>query len=468
MSQDDPFGNYLDEDKTVIKPSPRRRSQNAETSPTSQTRNTGMGSPHGQQPSSFQGQAPSADIQQLNLNVEGNALVSCALPLLSVVNQLRNSASHADVMGLRNSIVNEIKTFDVKGRQSGCPADQVQTARYALCSLLDEVVLNTPWGGNSIWSTQGMLITFHKESWGGEKFFQVLNNIVSQPGTYLNLLELLYYCLSLGFEGKYKIQDQGQNKLYDIKENLYQVIQRQKGDYDHNLSLQWRGITDKRNALARYIPLWVVALVVAALLSFIYVGFLYAINSNSGTEIGKQYQISDALNVKPPVIKKIKPVVSTPIVNVPVPVPVPVPVTPVIEKVRQFLAPEIAAKQVAVIDENDQSTIRILAKNFFASGRAKIQSQYLPLMGKISRALEVVDGQITVVGHTDNDPIFTVRFPSNWVLSQARAQTVADILKKNEKNTNKVLAEGRADTQSLVPNDSAKNKALNRRVEINF
>jgi len=274
--------------------------------------------------------------------------------------------------------------------------------------------------------------------------------------------------LSLGFEGKYKIQNQGQNKLYDIKENLYQVIQRQKGDYDHNLSLQWRGITDKRNALARYIPLWVVALVVAALLSFIYVGFLYAINSNSGTEIGKQYQISDALNVKPPVIKKIKPVVSTPIVNVPVPVPVPVPVTPVIEKLRQFLAPEIAAKQVAVIDENDQSTIRILAKNFFASGRAKIQSQYLPLMGKISRALEVVDGQITVVGHTDNDPIFTVRFPSNWVLSQARAQTVADILKKNEKNTNKVLAEGRADTQSLVPNDSAKNKALNRRVEINF
>ncbi len=460
MSQDDPFGNYLDEDKTVLKPSPRRRSQNTDASSTPQTQNAAMGAPHGQQSSAFHGQDPSTGTGQLNLNVEGNVLLSCALPLLSVVNQLRTSASHADVAGLRNSIINEIKTFDVKGRQSGCPVDQVQTARYALCSLLDEVVLNTPWGGNSVWSTQGMLITFHKESWGGEKFFQVLNNIISQPGTYLNLLELLYYCLSLGFEGKYKIQDQGQNKLYDIKENLYQVIQRQKGDYDHDLSLQWRGITDKRNALARYIPLWVVALVVAALLSFIYIGFLYAINSNSGNEIGKQYQISDALNVQQPVIKKIKPVVSIP--NIPAPVPV----TPVIDKVRQFLAPEIAAKQVAVIDENGQSTIRILAKNFFASGRAKIQPQYLPLMGKISRALEVVDGQITVVGHTDNVPIFTVRFPSNWVLSQARAQSVAHILMKNEKN--KVLAEGRADTQSLVPNDSAKNRALNRRVEINF
>ena len=446
MSQDDPFGNYLDEDKTVLKPSPRRRSQNIDNSSTSPTQNTRTDAP---------------GTQQLDLHASGNVLLTCALPLLSVVNQLRNSASHADVSGLRNSIINEIKSFDIKARQSGCPVDQVQTARYALCSLLDEVVLNTPWGGNSIWSTQGMLITFHKESWGGEKFFQVLSNIISQPGTYLNLLELFYYCLSLGFEGKYKLQDLGQNKLYDIRENLYQVIQRQKGDFEPGLSLQWRGITDKRNVLARYIPLWVVALVVAAILSIIYVGFLYSVNLNSGSQIGKQYQISDALNVQPPAIKIVKPVVSIP--EVPE-----VPVTPVIDKVRQFLAPEIAEKQVAVIDENGKSIIRILAKNFFESGRANIQDKYLPLMKKINQALEIVEGQITVVGHTDNIPIFTVRFPSNWVLSQARAQSVANILLSNEKHQDRVLAEGRADTQSLVPNDSAKNRAINRRVEINF
>ena len=455
MSQDDPFGNYLDEDKTVLKPSPRRRGQNTDNTVVPQTQNARMDTP------AYHGQGT----QQLNLNVQDNSLLTCALPLLSVVNQLRNSASHPDVVGLRSSIVNEIKTFDMKGRQSGCPVDQVQTARYALCSLLDEVVLNTPWGGNSIWSTQGMLITFHKESWGGEKFFQVINNIIPQPGTYLNLIELLYYCLNLGFEGKYKLQEQGQNKLYDIRENLYQVIQRQKGDYEPDLSLQWRGITDKRNVLARYVPLWVVALIAAAILSVLYVGFLYAVNQDSGSEIGKQYQISDGLNVQPPPLEiKLQPAVTAPVVSVPDPIPV----TPVIDKVREFLANEIAAKQVAVIDENGKSTIRILAKNFFASGRAKIQDKYYPLMEKISEALEVVDGPITVVGHTDNVPIFTVRFPSNWVLSKARAQSVADILLTNEKHKNKITAEGSADTQSLVPNDSAANRALNRRVEINF
>jgi len=445
VNQDDPFGNYLDEDKTVIKPSPGRR------------KNTEFTSPVAQQPVSEVSNSAVGD-QQLNLHSDDNVLVGKALPLLALVNQLRTSATHTDPSGLRNAVITEIKTFDTKARQAGCPADQVQTARYALCSLLDEVVLNTPWGCNSIWSTQGMLITFHKESWGGEKFFQVLNNIISQPGTYLNLLELFYYCLSMGFEGKYKVQEQGQNKLQDVRENLYQVIQRHKGDYEPDLSIAWRGITDKRNALSRFIPLWVVVAVVAALLSLIFVGFLYAINKNSGAEIGQQYQVRDALNIKPVKVKQPLPVSSAP----------EEPIVPTIDKIRLFLAKEIADKRVAVVEKDGQSIIRILAKNFFASGSDKIQTHYLDLMTKISQALEIVDSQITVVGHTDNVPIFTVRFPSNWVLSQARAQAVANILLSNEKHKNRVIAEGRADTQSLVPNDSAQHRAMNRRVEINF
>ena len=448
MSNNDPFGNYLDEDKTVLKPSPGRRNQHAVTPAQTQSVNT--------DPTiNFANESSFLGTQKLNIHSDNNALVGGALSLLSLVAQLRNSSSHNDVPGLRNAIINEIKTFDSKARQSGCPADQVQTARYALCALLDEVVLNTPWGCDSIWSTQGMLITFHKESWGGEKVFQVLNNIIAQPGTYFNLLELFYYCLSLGFEGKYKIQEQGQNKLNDIRENLFQVIQRQKGEYERDLSSHWQGITDKRNALSRYIPLWVVGTITAAILTVIFIGFLYAINHSAGTEISQQYQIRDALNVKPIVVKKLSPY--TAIAKV-----------PVIDEIRQFLATEIAQKKVVVLDDNGQSIIRILAKNFFASGNNKVQSKYLPLMDKISQALELVSSQITVVGHTDNIPIFTVRFPSNWVLSQARAQAVADILLRNKYHKGKVNAEGRADTQSLVANDSAVHRAMNRRVEINF
>ncbi len=450
MNQDDPFGNYLDEDKTVLKPSPGRRArQNPKPEP----------------------QLPKTDVKTmvddgggeayhtLAVDYTQNPLVYHALSLFALITQLRNTASHDDPAGLRTVIINEIKRFDQQALQAGCLAEQVQTARYALCSLIDEVVLNTPWGGNSIWTTQGMLITFHKEAWGGEKFFQVLDKILPQPGSYYNLLEFFYYCLSLGFEGKFKIQDQGQNKLYDIRENLYLVLQRHKGDFEKDLAIHWKGITDKRNVLTRFIPLWLIALVSSAVLVLIYIAFLYAINQDSGVQIGQQYTISDGLNVKR-VVKVIQPVQDT--------VEPEIPQLTIVEQIKQFLQPEIEQKKVAVIESNGEGIIRIIAKNFFASGSDVIQAKYLPLVFRISKALEISDGQITVVGHTDNDPIFTVKYPSNWVLSQARAQTVANILLKNVANKNRVIAEGRADTQSLVPNDSAANKAINRRVEIIF
>lgn len=451
MSQDDPFGNYLDDDKTVIKPSPGRRNQG--TSPPPLQAPSGSTDPA----SNFTGEPSFSGAQRLDLQSDDNALAGGAMALLSLVVQLRSSSSHNDVPGLRNAIINEIKTFDSKARQSGCPADQVQTARYALCALIDEVVLNTPWGCNSIWSTQGMLITFHQESWGGEKVFQVLNNIISQPGTYHDLLELFYYCLSLGFEGKYKIQDQGQSKLISIRDNLYQVIQRQKGEHGDDLSRHWQGITDKRNALSRYIPLWVIGAVTGAFLAIIFIGFLYAINVSAGSEIAGQYQIRDALNVNPANVARIE-----------LGPPVAQPRAPVIEEIRQFLATEIERGEVAVVEDGAKSIIRILAKDFFASGSSKIQAAYLPLMDTVSQALELVNSQIVVVGHTDNIPIFTVRFPSNWVLSQARADAVADLLSSNQYHEGRVSAEGRADTQSLVANDSAENRAMNRRVEITF
>ncbi len=447
MNQDDPFGNYLDDDKTVLKPSPGHRN-NAPPPPPPRS-----STPVSRMMDDLPGGGDSVKVAS-----SANPLVNGAMALLSLVNQLRNSTTHQDISGLRQLVINEIKQFDQQSLQKGCPADQVQTARYALCSLIDEVVLNTPWGGNSIWNTQGMLITFHKEAWGGEKFFQVLEKIIPQPGTYFNLLEFYYYCLSLGFEGKYKIQNQGQNHLYDIRENLYRVIQRQRGDFEPELSLNWRGITDKRNVLARYVPLWVIGLIGAALLTLIYLGFLYSINQNAGTELGQQYAISDSLNVKQ-VVQKPK----LPPSNSPVPPP-----PSMVEQIEQFLQPEIKQKKVAVLDNNGEGVIRILASNFFASGSDKIRPEFLPLMGRISEALEIIQGQITVVGHTDNVPIFTVKFPSNWVLSQARAQAVANILLTRDSHKNKVVAEGRADTQSLVPNDTPEHRAMNRRVEIIF
>jgi type VI secretion system protein ImpK len=90
----------------------------------------------------------------------------------------------------------------------------------------------------------------------------------------------------------------------------------------------------------------------------------------------------------------------------------------------------------------------------------------LELMGRIADALALAGGQILVTGHTDSTPMRSARFPSNWHLSEERARTVRDLLVARKVAPERIQAEGRADSEPLVANDSATNRALNRRVEV--
>jgi type VI secretion system protein ImpK len=71
-----------------------------------------------------------------------------------------------------------------------------------------------------------------------------------------------------------------------------------------------------------------------------------------------------------------------------------------------------------------------------------------------------------VTGHTDNTAMRSLRFPSNWHLSDERARVVRDLMIRSGLTADRVRAEGRADGEPAVPNDTAANRAVNRRVEI--
>jgi len=185
----------------------------------------------------------------------------------------------------------------------------------------------------------------------------------------------------------------------------------------------------------------------------LFFGFLYSINQQSNPLLSQLYKIKDSIDAPVLEARKMAP---EPLAR------------QLIDDIRTFLQPEIQQGKVTVNEENSKIIVRIMAKSFFASGSDKVQEVYLPLLEKISEALTQVPGHISVVGHTDNVPIFTARFPSNWDLSNARAKMVADFLSRNPQLINKIDSEGRADTQAMVPNDSPEHKAMNRRIEIIF
>ncbi len=105
----------------------------------------------------------------------------------------------------------------------------------------------------------GLLISFHNETWGGEKFYDALDRLLAFPSGNLHLLELMYLCLALGFEGRYRVRDGGRDQLERVREQLFQTIRTQRGEPERELSPHWRGITERRDPLIHQVPLWVFA-----------------------------------------------------------------------------------------------------------------------------------------------------------------------------------------------------------------
>lgn len=216
-----------------------------------------------------------------------NPLVNASASLIAVFEKTRGSARHPDIGGLHQRLTNEIRMFENRLREQGTAPEIVLAARYVMCSVLDETVLNTPWGSESAWAQRTLLSVFHNETSGGEKFFRILDRMREAPADNLNMIELMYICLSLGFEGKYRLVARGRDAIEQIRDDLFATIRRHRGEYERTLADNWQGLGRSRNTLAEHIPLWVIAVAVVAVLFFSFSGFRWWLYKSS-TPVAEQ------------------------------------------------------------------------------------------------------------------------------------------------------------------------------------
>lgn len=136
-------------------------------------------------------------------------------------------------------------------------------------------------------------------------------------------------------------------------------------------------------------------------------------------------------------------------------------------QLQQQLIREIEQDLVEVETVEDKVIIRIKENGSFPSGSATLMNDFLPTMERITEEVASLDGRVVVNGHTDDVPISTARFRSNWELSSARAVSVLQfMLQSGLLRENQMEVKGLADTKPLVANDSEENRAINRRVEL--
>ena len=137
------------------------------------------------------------------------------------------------------------------------------------------------------------------------------------------------------------------------------------------------------------------------------------------------------------------------------------------EKLVEDLKEEIETGMLEVEWSETEITVRLKEKSTFNSGEAKLKSSSFEIVDRVSKSLNKIEGNIIVAGHSDDVPISTYEYRSNWELSAARAANVVHHLtKKGKVDPYRVQMRAHAETKPLVPNDSQENKARNRRVEI--
>lgn len=370
-----------------------------------------------------------------------NPILQAAGPLLAVASRLQSTVANADIAALRSQATQDVRQFDDRLRAAGVVPEDALVARYVVCTFFDSAVLNTPWGAQSDWSGQSLLVMFHKEKSGGEKFFQILDRLCAQPARYIDLIELQYVCLTLGYEGMYRIDDRGAGRLAELQHKLARQIRDARQIKDEELSVHWRGVEDKRNPIFRYIPWWIVACVGLAVLVIAFVIYVARLNRAAEPVMAALAQPSVQVEYTAPVNRT--------------------------NRLKQLLAPQEQAGLLTVEDFGDKTVVTLTASNLFRSGSAQLNPQYLDTLAAVSQGLNQVPGKVVIVGHTDDQPVRSLQFADNFELSRERAVAVANLLRKTLNNFGRVEWVGVGSTQPRYqPVDTSENRARNRRVEI--
>lgn len=371
-----------------------------------------------------------------------NPLLAAANRLLMLAPALRQTHHVPDSAALRAALAQGVRDFVAAAQKTDIAPERVMAARYVLCTVLDEAAADTPWGGSGVWARHSLLAEFHNENFGGEKVFQLMARLAEKPDANLDLLELIYAAVVLGFAGRFRVAENGRAQLEAVRAKLAQIIAQQRGGYAPALAAHWQAQPAPQRKGLSWLPLALAATLALLAMGGAYAGFAWALAGRADPV----YAAIQSLRLAPPVAA----------VAQPAPEP----------RLAVFLQPDVKAGLVAVRDDIDRSVVTLRGDGLFAAASATLAPDREPLLRRVAEALVRMGGDVLVTGHTDNTPMRTLRYPSNWHLSEDRAAAVRALIVAAGVPGERVRAEGRADGEPVAGNDTPAQRSQNRRVEI--
>ncbi|MGO4810589.1 type IVB secretion system protein IcmH/DotU [Cupriavidus sp. 2MCAB6] len=328
-----------------------------------------------------------------------NPLMEAAWPLALAVAEMPPVKDREMVPHLHDIVTAELKDFQELAERANIKHEHIVAAHYCLCSAIDEGVQRHDWG-QGWWTTNSLLVLHHQDNRGGERFFQLLARLLKNPTENIDVIEVMYILLSLGFQGRYCKMPDGTQRINAIRRRLYDLLLQHRGPVPKALSPHWKPAPPGRFPPLRVIPVWITVALSSVILLGMFISFKYQL-------LVKQREVlqilTDIGNMKPP--------------------PPPMPL-----RLTERLKDEIARGVVAVKDDYRRSTVVFRGDDMFGAGQAEVRRKLLPALDKLAAEFNKVEGTVQIIGHSDNQPIKSARYPSNQALSEERATVVSEYL----------------------------------------
>ena len=333
------------------------------------------------------------------------------------------------------------------------PEEMRQRAKYALCATIDDVAQNLPSVGHdgAEWARRSMVVQFFRENIGGDRFWQLVDDMLRTPSDNRDIIELFHACLAAGFEGRFRVMPDGKRRLHEIMSRLQGALEHVRSLSMIEMAPKWRGEKAPLGKVGLWTYVAIAAAAAAALLLVIYIILRLMLMSTGDAPSSK---LAGAMPDDRLRLSRSGGAVAPPAPSAQA------------GQLAKFLQPEIDQHLVTV--EEDASTVRVRTTvgQLFKSGSDQLDAGRKELFDRIGKAIETQPGAVTIEGHTDSDKIHSLSFPDNTALSQARADTVGTILKANLSDGSRVSTKGMGDGVPIASNDTPDGKSKNRRVEV--
>ena len=240
------------------------------------------------------------DVEQINYDQDywfqlrgdnPNILIDAATPLFGLSLRVRSLSDCDNIEQIYQQTIEEIKAIEIELSEQGFEHAILMAYRYILCAFLDEAVMGTEWGSSSVWAEHSMLSRFHNETWGGEKVFTILGRLEDDPLRYQLLLEFIYHCLVLGFEGKYRVIEGGHVERERVIARLHEMLNGLEEKPLEALTSATDHVVQSKYKLSNQLPIWSVFAGFVVLWIGVFIGYTYLLHEKTSDVLNQLNQI---------------------------------------------------------------------------------------------------------------------------------------------------------------------------------